>query len=419
MMARSVSYVSMAKPVSMARGNNLLAIIDVRDDERSNQAHIGGSHHYASSGFKARMPELARAASGKDTLVFHCALSQRRQNRYDVGSLEPLTTAGAAHGGVRNKPICCSRPPTHAFPPSSPHPPDPTRPDPTRPHGLLAPPPLPPRPLHPPPRPDPCPRPTRRRRRPRCRSVQPLPPLLSPSATRRARALVPPAPAPWTSAPARASSRPAALWSYALAFGCTAGFVVTVLATFQDQLVFYVTPTDALAKFAAADPSKSRVRPRGGSCSRAPSPTPPTPGSPEMEFVVTVTSSPTCSYATTAARSPTSSVRATPSSSRGSSSLSLTTSAGTTTEGRSPRRRGECACFLRAAPRCSPSTTRSTCPKEEVGEALERNKKKLERRGGGRFRGGSDGGGCCCGRWSQGKLVRFCIPILRFTRSQV
>ncbi|KAK3157055.1 hypothetical protein QOZ80_2AG0115570 [Eleusine coracana subsp. coracana] len=77
-MARSVSYVSMAKPVSMARGNNLLAIIDVRDDERSNQAHIGGSHHYASSGFKARMPELARAASGKDTLVFHCALSQVR-----------------------------------------------------------------------------------------------------------------------------------------------------------------------------------------------------------------------------------------------------------------------------------------------------------------------------------------------------
>ncbi|CAD6211913.1 unnamed protein product [Miscanthus lutarioriparius] len=49
------------------------------------------------------------------------------------------------------------------------------------------------------------------------------------------------------------------LWSYGLAFACTAGFVVTVLATFQDQLVFYVTPTDALAKF-TADPSKSRVR---------------------------------------------------------------------------------------------------------------------------------------------------------------
>ncbi|CAN6305974.1 unnamed protein product [Urochloa humidicola] len=75
-MARSVSYVSAAKVVSMARGNPRLAIIDVRDEERSYQAHIAGSHHFASGSFEARMPELARAASGKDTLVFHCALSQ-------------------------------------------------------------------------------------------------------------------------------------------------------------------------------------------------------------------------------------------------------------------------------------------------------------------------------------------------------
>lgn len=47
-----------------------------RDEERSYQAHIAGSHHFASGSFEARMPELARAASGKDTLVFHCALSQ-------------------------------------------------------------------------------------------------------------------------------------------------------------------------------------------------------------------------------------------------------------------------------------------------------------------------------------------------------
>ncbi|CAN6300240.1 unnamed protein product, partial [Urochloa humidicola] len=77
-MARSVSYVSAAKVVSMARGNPRLAIIDVRDEERSYQAHIAGSHHFASGSFEARMPELARAASGKDTLVFHCALSQVR-----------------------------------------------------------------------------------------------------------------------------------------------------------------------------------------------------------------------------------------------------------------------------------------------------------------------------------------------------
>lgn len=74
------------------------------------------------------------------------------------------------------------------------------------------------------------------------------------------------------------------LWSYGLAFACAAGFVVAVLATFQDQLVFYVTPTDALAKF-AADPSKSRVRLGGlvleGSVAH------PSPSSPEIEFVVT------------------------------------------------------------------------------------------------------------------------------------
>ncbi|CAL4923651.1 unnamed protein product [Urochloa decumbens] len=74
------------------------------------------------------------------------------------------------------------------------------------------------------------------------------------------------------------------LWSYGLAFACAGGFVVAVLATFQDQLVFYVTPTDALAKF-AADPSKSRVRLGGlvleGSVAH------PSPSSPEMEFVVT------------------------------------------------------------------------------------------------------------------------------------
>ena len=107
-MARSVAYVSAAKLVSMARGNPRLAIIDVRyaraggraasallsyaspiwrletyflfptgrDEERSHQAHIAGSHHFASGSFEARMPELARAASGKDTLVFHRALSQ-------------------------------------------------------------------------------------------------------------------------------------------------------------------------------------------------------------------------------------------------------------------------------------------------------------------------------------------------------
>jgi hypothetical protein len=47
-----------------------------RDEERSYQAHIAGSHHFASGSFAARLPDLVQATSGKDTLVFHCALSQ-------------------------------------------------------------------------------------------------------------------------------------------------------------------------------------------------------------------------------------------------------------------------------------------------------------------------------------------------------
>ncbi|BAF27126.1 cytochrome c-type biogenesis protein CcmE homolog, mitochondrial [Oryza sativa Japonica Group] len=74
------------------------------------------------------------------------------------------------------------------------------------------------------------------------------------------------------------------LWTYALTFGCAAGFVVTVLATFQDQLVFYLTPTDALARY-ATDRSKSRVRLGGlvleGSVAH------PSASSSEIEFVVT------------------------------------------------------------------------------------------------------------------------------------
>jgi cytochrome c-type biogenesis protein CcmE len=72
------------------------------------------------------------------------------------------------------------------------------------------------------------------------------------------------------------------LWTYALTFSCIAGFVVIVLNGFQDQLVFYVTPTDALEKY-AANPSKTKFRLGGlvleGSVVQPAS-------SPEMEFVV-------------------------------------------------------------------------------------------------------------------------------------
>ncbi|TGO11384.1 hypothetical protein BTUL_0111g00340 [Botrytis tulipae] len=54
-----------------------LAIIDVRDDD-----HIGGhikhSTHVPSSTLDYKIPELVRKLKDKDTVVFHCALSQQR-----------------------------------------------------------------------------------------------------------------------------------------------------------------------------------------------------------------------------------------------------------------------------------------------------------------------------------------------------
>ncbi|CAL4912139.1 unnamed protein product [Urochloa decumbens] len=78
-MARSggVSYVSAAQLVSMARDPRV-AIVDVRDEERSYDGHIAGSHHYASDTFTDRMPDLAQATGAKETVVFHCALSKVR-----------------------------------------------------------------------------------------------------------------------------------------------------------------------------------------------------------------------------------------------------------------------------------------------------------------------------------------------------
>ncbi|KAK7404511.1 hypothetical protein VNO78_05457 [Psophocarpus tetragonolobus] len=73
------------------------------------------------------------------------------------------------------------------------------------------------------------------------------------------------------------------LWTYALSTAGMAGFVVIVLNNFEDQLVFYVTPTDALEKY-AQNPSKARFRLGGlvleGSVVYPAS-------SPEVEFVVT------------------------------------------------------------------------------------------------------------------------------------
>lgn len=76
-MARSVSYITSSQLFSLSRRPNI-AVVDVRDDERSYDAHIAGSLHYASDTFINKIPNLIQDVKGKDTLVFHCALSQVR-----------------------------------------------------------------------------------------------------------------------------------------------------------------------------------------------------------------------------------------------------------------------------------------------------------------------------------------------------
>ncbi|KAK4482410.1 hypothetical protein RD792_009565 [Penstemon davidsonii] len=73
------------------------------------------------------------------------------------------------------------------------------------------------------------------------------------------------------------------LWGYALSFSCIAGFIVIVLNQFQDQLIFYITPTDALEKY-TSDPSKSRFRLGGLVLEKSVANL---PSSPETQFVIT------------------------------------------------------------------------------------------------------------------------------------
>lgn len=54
-----------------------LAIVDVRDSDHIG-GHICGSTWVPSSTLELRIPELVRTLKDKETVVFHCALSQQR-----------------------------------------------------------------------------------------------------------------------------------------------------------------------------------------------------------------------------------------------------------------------------------------------------------------------------------------------------
>ncbi|CAM8894740.1 unnamed protein product [Rhodiola kirilowii] len=79
-MTRSISYITGSELLSLARKPNI-TVVDVRDDERSCDGHIAGSLHFASDSFMEKLPNLVQSVKGKDTLVFHCALSQVRGPR--------------------------------------------------------------------------------------------------------------------------------------------------------------------------------------------------------------------------------------------------------------------------------------------------------------------------------------------------
>ncbi|KAF1002148.1 dual specificity phosphatase Cdc25-like [Apium graveolens] len=74
---RTISYVTSSQLLNLKPSPNI-AVIDVRGDERGSDGHIAGSLHFASDTFPDKLPNLVEAVKGKDTLVFHCALSQVR-----------------------------------------------------------------------------------------------------------------------------------------------------------------------------------------------------------------------------------------------------------------------------------------------------------------------------------------------------
>ncbi|KAI0452027.1 Rhodanese-like protein [Xylaria acuta] len=77
---------------------NSIAIVDVRDDD-----HIGGhirtSMHFPSNSLDATMPTLLRRLADKETVVFHCALSQQRGPSAALRYLREREAAGGTVAG--------------------------------------------------------------------------------------------------------------------------------------------------------------------------------------------------------------------------------------------------------------------------------------------------------------------------------
>ncbi|KAK3940299.1 phosphoprotein phosphatase [Diplogelasinospora grovesii] len=72
--AASLSELILAQKTT---GDPAIAIIDVRDDDYIG-GHIKGAKNFPSRTLDVMMPTLVRQLQNKETVVFHCALSQQR-----------------------------------------------------------------------------------------------------------------------------------------------------------------------------------------------------------------------------------------------------------------------------------------------------------------------------------------------------
>ena len=74
----SLKYITREKLADLVRAKSpSLAVIDVRDNDYIG-GHIVGCQNVPVNSHDYRIPELVRTLQDKDTIVFHCALSQQR-----------------------------------------------------------------------------------------------------------------------------------------------------------------------------------------------------------------------------------------------------------------------------------------------------------------------------------------------------
>ncbi|KAK4146024.1 uncharacterized protein C8A04DRAFT_35304 [Dichotomopilus funicola] len=101
--AASLSKIILNASDVAAAGDPTIAVIDVRDDDYIG-GHIKGARNVPSRQLDAMLPTLVRQLRDKDTVVFHCALSQQRGPNAALRYLRErdriLATDSAAAGGA-------------------------------------------------------------------------------------------------------------------------------------------------------------------------------------------------------------------------------------------------------------------------------------------------------------------------------